>query len=398
MVRARRVRAVVACTQNDECCSPNPKRKDQGKILHNVNQSITQFFTTVKPSEHLPENILSEGNDLDDDEKEKFKEIPDVVLEDFKDNLPSTPHRIELHYDKDEVAKELKLKNFNHEKQQQLRDESKSLFKELQLPLLSDDIEIIDEKPQIITEQTEEVRKELCSLNENVNQNLNHQSENVTATNNNTTVTKARRRLNNNQSANQQAQPLKTKSVAKNNAENKSNNHKLTDFFPVRRSERKTKKTVLEEKQKTLEDNLRSGIEKGLRVYHFEGKGRGIVAMRMFNRGDFVVEYSGDLIDMQEARGRELKYAQDQNTGCYMYYFKHRNIQYCIDATAETGRLGRLVNHSRNGNLITRVIDVDQVPRLVLVAKDTIEIGEEVTYDYGDRSKESLRHHPWLAY
>lgn len=135
-------------------------------------------------------------------------------------------------------------------------------------------------------------------------------------------------RLNNNQSANQQAQPLKTKSVAKNNAENKSNNHKLTDFFPVRRSERKTKKTVLEEKQKTLEDNLRSGIEKGLRVYHFEGKGRGIVAMRMFNRGDFVVEYSGDLIDMQEARGRELKYAQDQNTGCYMYYFKHRNIQY----------------------------------------------------------------------
>lgn len=69
-----------------------------------------------------------------------------------------------------------------------------------------------------------------------------------------------------------------------------------------------------------------------------------------------------------------------------------------IDATAETGRLGRLVNHSRNGNLIPRSITIDNKPRLVLLAKDDIKIGEELLYDYGDRSKESLEHHPWLAY
>lgn len=41
---------------------------------------------------------------------------------------------------------------------------------------------------------------------------------------------------------------------------------------------------------------------------------------------------------------------------------------------------------------------VDNKPRLILVAKETITSGTEVTYDYGDRSKESLKHHPWLAY
>lgn len=60
----------------------------------------------------------------------------------------------------------------------------------------------------------------------------------------------------------------------------------------------------------------------------FEGKGRGIVATRNFVRGEFVVEYAGELITIEEAKDREQLYAQDQNTGCYMYYFKHHNLQY----------------------------------------------------------------------
>lgn len=70
---------------------------------------------------------------------------------------------------------------------------------------------------------------------------------------------------------------------------------------------------------------------------------------------------------------------------------------FSIDATAESGYLGRLVNHCRNGNLMTKSITVAGKPRLVLLAKDDINEGEELTYDYGDRSKESLLHHPWLA-
>jgi len=72
-------------------------------------------------------------------------------------------------------------------------------------------------------------------------------------------------------------------------------------------------------------------------------------------------------------------------------------IIFSIDATAETNRLGRLVNHSRNGNLVTRIVEVGSTPHLVLTAKEDIPINVEVSYDYGDRSRESIRHHPWLA-
>ncbi|KAK6620596.1 Histone-lysine N-methyltransferase PR-Set7 [Polyplax serrata] len=174
-------------------------------------------------------------------------------------------------------------------------------------------------------------------------------------------------------------------------------NHKVTEYFPVRRSVRKTKKTVLEEKQKNLEECVLSQREEGLKVVNFEGKGRGVVTTRKFYKGEFVVEYSGELIDMLEAKTRENNYAEDQNTGCYMYYFKYKSNKYCVDATAETGKLGRLVNHSRNGNLTTKIISINSIPHLVLIAKEDIEFGEEVCYDYGDRSKESLKYHPWLA-
>lgn len=176
-----------------------------------------------------------------------------------------------------------------------------------------------------------------------------------------------------------------------------ANNHKLTEYFPVRRSVRKTKRTVLEERQRSLEEAVLANREDGLEVHMFEGKGRGVVATRPFSRGEFVVEYAGELITMEQAKEREQMYAQDQNTGCYMYYFKYHNVQYCVDATSETDRLGRLVNHSRNGNLSTKTVVIGTEPHLVLIAKEDIQPGEEVTYDYGDRSKESLRHHPWLA-
>jgi len=194
---------------------------------------------------------------------------------------------------------------------------------------------------------------------------------------------KAKRKLNVNQSLNQDAAPT---------------NHKLTEYFTVRRSVRKPKTAILEEKQRNLEEAVLSGKEDGLRVHNFPGKGRGIIATRMFRRGEFVVEYSGDLIDLSQARNREKMYAADQNTGCYMYYFQHKNQSYCVDATAESPRLGRLVNHSRTqGNLIPKVIEIKDRPYLLLVARVDISPGEELLYDYGDRSKISLKHHPWLA-
>lgn len=46
-------------------------------------------------------------------------------------------------------------------------------------------------------------------------------------------------------------------------------NHKLTEYFPVRRSERKTKRAVLEERQNSLEQAILSQKEEGLEVLLF---------------------------------------------------------------------------------------------------------------------------------
>ena len=48
-----------------------------------------------------------------------------------------------------------------------------------------------------------------------------------------------------------------------------------------------------------------------------------------------------------------------------------------IDATKETGRLGRLVNHSRLiPNLQTKIVMLKGIPRLILVAKRDVEAGK----------------------
>lgn len=121
-------------------------------------------------------------------------------------------------------------------------------------------------------------------------------------------------------------------------------------------------------------------------------------AVRCFKKGQFVIEYHGDLLHLTDAKKSEALYAQDPGTGCYMYYFHYLSKTYCVDATKESTRLGRLLNHSKNGNCQTKLHDMDGIPHLILVASRDIKAGEELVYDYGDRSKESICAHPWLKY
>ncbi|XP_053726048.1 lysine methyltransferase 5Ab [Synchiropus splendidus] len=178
--------------------------------------------------------------------------------------------------------------------------------------------------------------------------------------------------------------------------ENKTPNRKVTDFFPIRRSNRKTEGELKDQEHKHIDKLILSGTEDGMEIRHIEGKGRGVFAVSGFRKGDFVVEYHGDLLGLGEAKAREARYAQDPSTGCYMYYFQYQSKSYCVDATKESGRLGRLINHSKAGNLQTKLHPIDGTPHLILVAAKDIQEGEELLYDYGDRSKESISAHPWL--
>uniref|UniRef100_A0A3Q2YRJ9 SET domain-containing protein n=1 Tax=Hippocampus comes TaxID=109280 RepID=A0A3Q2YRJ9_HIPCM len=79
---------------------------------------------------------------------------------------------------------------------------------------------------------------------------------------------------------------------------NASQNRKVTDFFPIRRSNRKTQAELKNEEHKHLDDLIKNGIEEGMQVRVIEGKGRGVFAERLFKKGDFVVEYHGDLLEL----------------------------------------------------------------------------------------------------
>ncbi|KAM9858272.1 lysine methyltransferase 5Ab [Aulostomus maculatus] len=181
--------------------------------------------------------------------------------------------------------------------------------------------------------------------------------------------------------------------------ENKApQSRKVTDFFPIRRSNRKTKGELKSEEHKHIDSLIQNGIEEGMQVRHIEGKGRGVFAVKGFKKGEFVVEYHGDLLELAEAKEREAQYAQDPQTGCYMYYFQYQSKTYCVDATKETTRLGRLINHSKTGNCQTKLHPINGVPHLILVASKDVAADEELLYDYGDRSKASIMAHPWLKY
>lgn len=192
---------------------------------------------------------------------------------------------------------------------------------------------------------------------------------------------------------------IKTKSGPKRKAQGKTQpNRKVTDYYPVRRSSRKSKKELQIEEKKKIDGLIENGKEEGMKIDFIDGKGRGVIATKHFSRGEFVVEYHGDLIEITDAKKREAVYAQDPSTGCYMYYFQYLSKTYCVDATKETNRLGRLINHSKCGNCQTKLHDINGVPHLILVASRDIKVGEELLYDYGDRSKASLEAHPWLKH
>ncbi|XP_070242379.1 N-lysine methyltransferase KMT5A isoform X2 [Bos mutus] len=193
--------------------------------------------------------------------------------------------------------------------------------------------------------------------------------------------------------------PVRGKQAPRKKAQGKTQqNRKLTDFYPVRRSSRKSKAELQSEERKRIDELIESGKEEGMKIDLIDGKGRGVIATKQFSRGEFVVEYHGDLIEITDAKKREALYAQDPSTGCYMYYFQYLSKTYCVDATRETNRLGRLINHSKCGNCQTKLHDIDGVPHLILIASRDIEAGEELLYDYGDRSRASIEAYPWLKH
>lgn len=69
-----------------------------------------------------------------------------------------------------------------------------------------------------------------------------------------------------------------------------------------------------------------------------------------------------------------------------------------VDATKDNSKMGRMVNHSKkHPNTTTKVIEVDGMPKLILLALRDIRTNEELVYDYGERRADVIKAMPWLA-
>ena len=164
----------------------------------------------------------------------------------------------------------------------------------------------------------------------------------------------------------------------------------------LRRSSRQPSSSRLQAEEEELCRRLRSNVDSGLSVTQIPGKGRGVVTSKFFPKNSFVVEYAGKLVDLQTSLKLHYEVYGEQD-GSYIYWFNFKGKQWAIDATEESPRLGRLINHSHNQfNLITKVFMLDGQPRLYFVASRDLNPGEELTFDYGDTDRGSVQNFPWL--
>ncbi|XP_057302831.1 N-lysine methyltransferase KMT5A-like [Hydractinia symbiolongicarpus] len=116
----------------------------------------------------------------------------------------------------------------------------------------------------------------------------------------------------------------------------------------------------------------------------------GVVTLRDFIKGEYLLKYPGEMIAAKEGKRRDKIYGE-QGKGCYLFYFIHNGQHLCIDGT-HSHQLGRFVNDSENGNCVMKKVVIDGVPHLALFASENLKKGVELRYDYGDSESLWWRH------
>ncbi|KAM0974051.1 hypothetical protein ACFX2I_017158 [Malus domestica] len=107
-------------------------------------------------------------------------------------------------------------------------------------------------------------------------------------------------------------------------------------------------------------------------------KGFGLRLLEDICKGQFLIEYVGEVLDTNAYEARQKEYAVK---GHRHFYFMTLNGSEVIDACAK-GNLGRFINHSCDPNCRTEKWMVNGEICIGLFALRDIKKGEEVTFDY----------------
>ncbi|KAJ3609396.1 hypothetical protein NHX12_023919 [Muraenolepis orangiensis] len=146
------------------------------------------------------------------------------------------------------------------------------------------------------------------------------------------------------------------------------------DDFPLKSSRRATSTELpMAMRFRHLEKTSKEAVG----VYRSEIHGRGLFCKRTIEAGEMVIEYAGNVIRAVLTDKRE-KYYDSKGIGCYMFRIDDFDV---VDATLR-GNAARFINHSCEPNCHSRVINVDGLKHIVILALRKIYRGEELTYDY----------------
>ncbi|WMV56494.1 hypothetical protein MTR67_049879, partial [Solanum verrucosum] len=117
---------------------------------------------------------------------------------------------------------------------------------------------------------------------------------------------------------------------------------------------------------------------KKMKLVKTEKCGSGIVADEDIKRGDFVIEYVGEVIDDKTCEERLWKMKHSGETN---FYLCEINRDMVIDATYK-GNKSRYINHSCCPNTEMQKWMIDGETRIGIFATQDIKRGEHLTYDY----------------
>lgn len=104
----------------------------------------------------------------------------------------------------------------------------------------------------------------------------------------------------------------------------------------------------------------------------------GLFAMERIEANDMVIEYIGEKVRQKVADHREKVYERQGIGSSYLFRMDEDNV---IDATRK-GNIARFINHACDPNCSAKIITLDSEKRIVIYAKQVIEPGDEITYDY----------------
>ncbi|KAH1036374.1 hypothetical protein GYH30_056036 [Glycine max] len=142
----------------------------------------------------------------------------------------------------------------------------------------------------------------------------------------------------------------------------------------------------------------RNGLAVKVRIVRDEKKGWGLKADQFIAKGEFLFEYSGELLTTKEAQKRHQHYDELASRGGFssalLVVREHLPsgkacLRLNIDAT-RIGNVARFVNHSCDrGNLSTKLVRSSGAlfPRLCFFASKDIQVDEELTFSYGEIRK-----------